>query len=73
MKKQQINLSELQFYINILEDLNDKQNYSNYDSLCKDLLVNFGIRITKKEYLQLLEPTAEELAKDLEIMYRNVC
>lgn len=67
-----ISLSKLQMYVNILEDLNDKQKYSNYETLCKDLLVNFGIRVKLEEIRELYEPTVEELSTDLEILYNNV-
>lgn len=67
-----ISLSKLQMYVNILEDLNDKQKYNNYETLCKDLLVNFGIRVKLEEIRELYEPTVEELSRDLEILYNYV-
>lgn len=67
------NLTELQEFINILEDLNDKQVYTNYASLRKDLLETFGIKLKREDYEKILEPTAEDLALDLEIQLRNVC
>ena len=64
-------LSDIQGFVNILEDLNGKKKYTNYNTLCKDLLENFGIKIKIEEIRELYEPTVEELTKDLEIMYRN--
>lgn len=68
-----VDYSKVQHYINIIEDLNKTKEKSSYSSLVKDLLVNFGIRITIKELNELYEPNEEELRRDLEIQYRNVC
>lgn len=65
------NLSELQFYVNLLEDYHEKK-YINYELLRKDLLVEFGVRITIKEIHQLYEPTIEEEVEDISILYRNI-
>lgn len=67
-----INRKEIQKYINILEDLNDKEKYS-YNSLVKSLLENFGLRVKLDEIREIYEPTLEELEKDLVIQYNNVC
>lgn len=73
MTKQLNDLEKLQFYINLLEDLNDKKKYLNYDSLIKDLLVEFGIKINRSQLNEIYEPTLEENEEDLKIIYRNVC
>ncbi len=65
------NLSELQFYVNLLEDYHEKK-YTNYELLRKDLLIEFGVRITIEEIHQLYEPTIEEEVEDISILYRNI-
>lgn len=67
-----IDYKRLQVLISILEDLNDKENSASYSSLCKDLLVNFGVRVSVEQIIEYYEPTVEELKEDLEIQYRNV-
>ncbi len=73
MNKELTDLNELQHYISILEDWNGKRKYNNYDSLIKDLLVNFGIKIERNIINQLNEPTLDEEILDKELIYRNVC
>lgn len=65
-------LGEVCKLITILEDLNDKQVYTNYELLNKDLLETFGIKITREDYEKITEPTIEDLALDLEIQMKNV-
>lgn len=72
MRDELRNLKELQHCIKLLEDLNGKRQYTNYDSLIKDLLVNFGIKVDRKVINQLNEPTLEEEILDKKLMYRNV-
>ena len=64
--------SKIQYYIDVLNDLNGKNKLS-YNSLVKDLLETFGLKITIKQIEELYEPSIEELETDLEIQYRNVC
>ncbi len=73
MKKQLSELEKLQKYVNILEDLNGKKKYNNYDSLIMDLLVEFGIKIDRQILNELYEPTLEEDIEDRRIIYNNVC
>jgi len=65
-------LSELQFYVNLLEDINGKKKYTNYDTLEKDLLIEFGIRTTRQELNELFEPTLEEHELDLKLIYNKL-
>ena len=65
------NLSELQAYVNILEDYHEKK-YSNYELLKKDLLIEFGIKVTIDSIRKLYEPTIEEDALDKQILYNNI-
>ena len=65
-------LKELQRCIDILEDLNGKRKYTNYESLTKDLLEYFGLKIERRVLQQLEEPTLEEEILDKELMYKNV-
>ena len=65
------NLSELQFYVNLLEDLNEKK-YSDYELLEKDLLIELGIRVDRQKLNELFEPTVEEEERELSIMWRNI-
>jgi hypothetical protein len=62
----------LQDYVNIIEDLNRKEKCS-YNYLIKNLLENFGLRISLSEIRELYEPNLEELKRDLEIQIKNVC
>lgn len=70
---------ELIFYINLLEDLNNgKKPYVNYETLRKDLLVEFGVKTTIENIRKLFketlsEPTIEDEQEDLKIIYNNVC
>lgn len=69
--------SEFRAYIRILEDLNGKKPYTDYELLKKDLLIEFGIRITLSEIRELLDelldiPSLEEEVEDLQIMYKNI-
>jgi len=70
--------SELVFYKNILEDLNGKREYENYQKLKDDLLIEFKIRVSIEKIKELLnelleQPTLEEEVEDLQILYSNVC
>jgi len=65
------NLSELQYYVNLLEDYHEKK-YTDYELLKKDLLIEFGVRITIQEIHQMYEPTIEEDVEDMSILYRNI-
>ena len=73
MSRQAKSLSELQFYVNLLEDFNDKKKYTDYNLLQKDLLIEFGIKTTRSELVELFEPTVEEMVKDIQIQLMNVC
>jgi hypothetical protein len=66
------NLSELQLYVNLLEDLHSKKKYTDYELLRKDLLIEFGIKVTIEDIRRLYEPTVEEEIRDREILLRNV-
>lgn len=72
MSKLITNLSELQLYVNLLEDLNGKKKYTNYELLKKDLLIEFSVNVTIKQIRLLYEPTVEEEIRDREILLRNV-
>ena len=70
--------SELSHYIKILEDLNDKEVYSNLELLKKDLLIEFGVKVTIDELRRLINEqlavsTLEDEIEDIEIMYKLVC
>lgn len=64
-------LSELQYYVNLLEDYHEKK-YTNYELLEKDLLIEFGVRTSRQELNELFEPTIEEEIEDISILYRNI-
>lgn len=66
------NLSELQFFVNLLEDMHGKKKYSDYELLVQDLLIEFGIISTRKELIELFEPTEDEIRRDLVIQMNNV-
>lgn len=72
MSKLVTNLSELQLYVNLLEDLNGKKKYTNYELLKKDLLIEFSVSVTIEKLRLLYEPTVEEEIRDREILLRNV-
>lgn len=68
--------SELIYYKKTLEDLNGKREYNDYELLKKDLLVEFGIRITTDNIRSLLNDlleieTLEEEEEDLRLIYNN--
>ena len=65
------NLSELQAYVFLLEDLNEKV-YTDYEKLRKDLLIEFGVKVTIDEIRKLYEPTIEEDILDRTILYNNI-
>ena len=70
--------SEFLMYVSLLEDLNGKKEYLDYELLKKDLLVEFGIKVTieniRSFFDELLkEPSVKDDLIDLEIMYNNVC
>ena len=56
MNKPIIKNKELNVYINILEDLNGKTKYKNFDNLIKDLLIEFGYKATRQEISNFYEP-----------------
>lgn len=69
--------SELRAYIKILEDLNGKKPYLDYQLLKEDLLIEFGVRITVDKIRELLNelldiPLLEDEVEDLQIMYKNI-
>lgn len=66
-----INSQELDLYRGIIKDLHDGKELG-YSELERELLINFGIRITKKELIQLDEPTMLDSLVDLKIQYRNI-
>lgn len=72
MSKLVTNLSELQLYVNLLEDLNGKKKYTNYELLRRDLLIEFSVNVTIENIRLLFEPTVEEEIRDREILLRNV-
>jgi len=72
MIKPVTNLSELQAYVNILEDLHGKKKYTNYELLRKDLLIEFRLKIPIEQIRELFEPTVEEEILDREILLKNV-
>ena len=68
------NLSELKAYVNILEDFHEKK-YKDYELLRKDLLIEFGVRTSINHIRKLYdmqEPSAEDHAIDMQILYNNV-
>lgn len=71
MRKINPSLSELQLYINLLEDLNEKK-YSDYELLRRDLLIEFGVKVDRQQLNVLFEPTIEESERDLKLMWNNV-
>lgn len=71
MSKTVANLSELQLYVNLVNDLHETK-YTNYKDLKKQLLIEFGIDVEIKQLEQLYEPTVEEEIRDREILLRNV-
>lgn len=78
IKLKNMTKSELKFYIGILEDLNGKKAYNNYEKLRNDLLIEFGIKTTieniKNALYELLEqPTLEEEINDLAMIYSHTC
>lgn len=73
MKKNQVNnLSELQFYVNILEDHHGKKKYTDYELLRKDLLTEFGVKITRQQINELFEPNIIEEQLDLKLIYEKI-
>ncbi len=62
---------ELDVYRGILSDLNDGVPLG-YNELINELLINFGIKTTKKELSQLDCPTYVDDSIDLKILYRNI-
>lgn len=70
--KNNITLSELQFYVNLLEDYNEKK-YSDYELLRRDLLIEFSIKVDRQQLNELFEPTITESEEDIKQMWKNVC
>ena len=66
------NLSELQLYVNILEESKGIK-YNNYETLIKDLLLEFGLTVDRQQLNELFEPSIEESVEDIKIMLGNVC
>jgi hypothetical protein len=64
-------LSELQIYINLLEQDKNK-TYTNYNELIKDLKYEFNINVTMDEINRIYEPTIEEDVLDREILLKNI-
>jgi hypothetical protein len=71
MSKKVANLSELQLYVNLINDLHET-TVTNYKELKKQLLIEFGVDVEIKQLEQLYEPTVEEEIRDREILLRNV-
>ena len=63
-------LSELQLYINLLEQQNGK--YSDSNKLIKDLKYEFGIYVTIGELNRINEPTIEEDLIDVKELLKNI-
>jgi hypothetical protein len=59
---------ELNLYIRILEDRNECK-YTNYIKLCDDLLIEFGVKVTKQRIIQLDEENL--LVEDIKIIMKN--
>ncbi len=70
--KKPTNYSEIQKHIDVLGYLGLVEKNSSYSCLCKNLLENFGIKVSLSEIQELYEPSIEELKTDLEIQYNNV-
>ena len=64
-------LSELQMYINFLEQSNGVV-YSDYSKLISDLKKEFNINVTASELNRIYEPTIEEELLDKEVLLRNI-
>ena len=52
--KKSITDEELNMYIKILEDYNESK-YKDYKKLVDDLLIEFGVKVTKERILELEE------------------
>ena len=63
-------LSELQLYINLLEQTNG--NYSDSNKLIKDLKGEFGIYVTINELNRLNEPTIDDDFIDVRELLKNI-
>ena len=64
-------LSELQLYINLLQQTN-KKIYSDYNELIKELKKEFNINVTIDDLNKLNEPTIEEELIDKELLLKNI-
>jgi len=63
-------LSELQLYINLLEQSNGK--YSDFNELIKDLKSEFGIYVTINELNRINEPTIDDDIIDIRELLKNI-
>lgn len=64
--KKLITDEELNMYIKILEDYNESK-YKDYKKLVDDLLIEFGVKVTKERILELEEINL--LVEDVKIIY----
>ncbi len=64
-------LSELQLYINFLEQFNNIV-YTNYGKLIEDLKREFNLIVTMDELNRLYEPTVDEEILDKETLLKNI-
>ena len=64
--KKSITDEELNMYIKILEDYNESK-YKDYKKLVDDLLIEFGVKVTKERILELEEINL--LVEDVKIIY----
>lgn len=64
-------LSELQLYINLLEQQKNLV-YSDYNKLIEDLKYEFNLNVTMDEINRVYEPTIEEELLDRELLLKNI-
>lgn len=64
-------LSELQLYINLLSQTNNKI-YTDYNELIKELKYEFNILVTKEQLDRIYEPTIEEDLLDKQLLLKNI-
>ncbi len=64
-------LSELQLYINLLSQSNNKV-YTDYNELIKELKYEFNIIVTKEELDRIYSPTIDEEILDKETLLKNI-
>ncbi len=64
-------LSELQMYINFLEQFNNIV-YTNHQKLIEDLKREFNINVTEEELNRIYEPTIDEEILDRSVLLKNI-